>query len=90
MLKIYGSMLCPDCVNCCNELKEAKVEFQFCDFADSLLNLKEFLKLRDGSEVFDEIRAAGKIGIPCIQREEAITAMSIGQEFRKDSSSVTS
>ena len=70
MLKIYGSMLCQDCVDCCRDLKEAKVEFEFCDFADSLLNLKEFLELRDGSSAFDELRAAGKIGIPCVVRED--------------------
>lgn len=70
MLKIYGSMLCPDCVNCCRELEEANVEFQFCDFADSLLHLKTFLKLRDENGIFNEVRAAGKIGIPCILRED--------------------
>lgn len=70
MLKIYGSMLCPDCVDCCRELREANVEFEFCDFADSLLNLKEFLKFRDGNHAFDTIRADGKIGIPCILRED--------------------
>ena len=68
MLKIYGSKLCPDCVNCCRELTDAKVEFEYCDFADNLAHLKEFLKLRDGSDLFDEIRGAGKIGIPCILR----------------------
>lgn len=70
MLKVYGSMLCPDCVNCCRELEEANVEFQFCDFADSLLHLKAFLKLRDENGIFNEVRAAGKIGIPCILRED--------------------
>lgn len=70
MLKIYGSMLCPDCVDCCRELKEAKVEFEFRDFGDALVNLKEFLKLRDESPLFDVSRAAGKIGIPCILRDD--------------------
>lgn len=70
MLKVYGSMLCPDCVNCCNKFKEANLEFEFLDFADSLLNLKDFMKLRDGSSVFDEIRSAGKIGIPCVVRPD--------------------
>ena len=70
MLKIYGSMLCPDCVDCCKELREANVEFEFCDFAESLLNLKEFLKLRDDSDLFADVRSAGKIGIPCIVRED--------------------
>lgn len=70
MLKIYGSMLCPDCVRCCEELKNAEVPFEYCDFCDSLRNLKEFLKLRDESGVFAESREAGKIGIPCILRED--------------------
>lgn len=75
MLKIYGSKLCPDCVNCCRELKEANVEFEYCDFADNLLYLKEFLKLRDASAIFDEIRADGKIGIPCILREDGSSTL---------------
>jgi glutaredoxin-related protein len=70
MLKIYGSMLCPDCVKCCQELKEAEVTFEYCDFADSLLHLKEFLKLRDAHDAFAKVRADGKIGIPCIVRED--------------------
>lgn len=70
MVKIYGSMLCEDCVACVEELCQAKVEFKFCDFADELLYLKEFLKIRDGNPLFDDIRDAGKIGIPCICRED--------------------
>ena len=27
MLKIYGSMLCPDCVECCNALEKAQIPF---------------------------------------------------------------
>ena len=70
MLKIYGSILCPDCVQCCQELKAAKVEYEYCDFAASLLYLKEFLKLRDESSDFAEVRSSGKIGIPCIVRPD--------------------
>jgi len=70
MLKIYGSMLCPDCVQCCQELKNAGIPFEYCDFAESLLYLKEFLKLRDENDAFAESRAAGKIGIPCIIRHD--------------------
>ena len=70
MLKIYGSMLCPDCVQCRKDLDAAGVEYEYLDFADSLRNLKEFLKLRDENEVFAQPRAAGKIGIPCIVCED--------------------
>lgn len=70
MLKIYGSKLCPDCVQCCRELEEAGVPFEYCDFADDLRHLKEFLKLRDECSAFERVRAEGKIGIPCIARED--------------------
>ena len=70
MLKIYGSMLCPDCVECRADLDKAGVEYAFLDFAVELKNLKEFLKIRDGSDLFDASRAEGEIGIPCIVRED--------------------
>ena len=75
MLKIYGSMLCPDCVECRADLDKANVEYEFLDFAESLKNLKEFLKLRDNSPLFDQSRADGKIGIPCILREDGMLTL---------------
>ena len=70
MLKIYGSMLCKDCVECVDYLKKENVEFEFLDFADSLLNLKEFLKIRDENPLFDAVREKGSIGIPAIVKED--------------------
>ena len=75
MLKIYGSMLCKDCIQCVEELKNAKVDFEFCDFADSLLYLKEFLKIRDESPLFDAVREKGSIGIPTILREDGTVTL---------------
>lgn len=74
MIKIYGSMLCPDCVQCRKDLDEAGTVYEYLDFSADLKNLKEFLKIRDGNPLFDSHRADGKIGIPCIVREdESIT-----------------
>ena len=70
MIKIYGSMLCKDCVQCRQELDRAGVAYEYLDFADNLGNLKEFLAIRDGSDLFDEARKNGGIGIPCIVRED--------------------
>lgn len=70
MLKIYGSMLCKDCVQCRAELDAAGVEYEYLDFAEDLKNLKEFLSVRDGDPHFDEVRKAGGIGIPCIVRAD--------------------
>jgi glutaredoxin-related protein len=74
MLKIYGSMLCPDCVQCRQELDEAGIEYEYLDFADNLLYLKAFLKLRDLS-VFDQVRENGSIGIPCIVKEDGAVTL---------------
>ncbi len=70
MIKIYGSMLCPDCVQCKKDLDQASVAYEYLDFAENLKNLKEFLAIRDGNPLFDTIRQDGKIGIPCILRED--------------------
>ena len=66
MLKIYGSMLCPDCVRCRQDLDAAGVAYEYLDFADSLKNLKEFLRLRDAEPIFAAAKEGGFIGIPCI------------------------
>lgn len=70
MLKIYGSMLCPDCVDCCADLDNTSLEYEFLDFSASLRNLKEFLAIRDREPVFDAVRENGSIGIPCIVKED--------------------
>lgn len=80
MLKIYGSPLCPDCVKCKEELESAGVDFVYMDITSNLMFLKKFLKLRESS-AFDEIRARGQIGIPCILREDGSLAFD-WQEFR--------
>ena len=54
MLKIYGSDLCPDCLQCKRDLDASGVAYEYLDFAESLLNLKEFLKLRDSLSIFEE------------------------------------
>lgn len=69
MLKIYGSRLCPDCVRCIDDLTKAGVDFEYHDFGDDLFALKTFLSIRDIEPEFDSVRAAGKIGIPCIVDE---------------------
>lgn len=70
MIKIYGSLLCKDCVQCLKDLDAAKVSYRYCDFSDELLSLKEFLSLRDREPIFDAVRNDGRIGIPCIVRED--------------------
>lgn len=80
MIKILGSMLCKDCVQCRQELDAAGVEYIYCDFSDELANLKAFLALRDKEELFAPVREEGRIGIPCIIREDGSVTLD-WQEF---------
>ena len=75
-MQIYGSMLCPDCVECCKDLDAAGTSYVFCDFANDLKNLKDFLKLRDNNPVFDAVKQEGKIGIPCIVYPDGTVSLS--------------
>ena len=75
MIKIYGSMLCPDCVRCRQELDEAGVPYEYLDFSDSLANLKAFLAIRDREPIFHAVREAGAIGIPCIEKEDGTVTL---------------
>lgn len=69
MLKIYGNMLCPDCVECRADLDRAGVRYVYLDIGTDLRNLKEFLRLRE-DPAFDPVKEAGAIGIPCIVTED--------------------
>ena len=81
MLRIYGSMLCPDCVQCRAELDEAGVAYEYLDFSDDLKNLKEFLKLREENGIFTPVKEQGGIGIPCILMEDGTVTLS-WEEFK--------
>ena len=81
MLRIYGSMLCPDCVQCRAELDEAGVAYEYLDFSDDLKNLKEFLKLREENGIFAPVKEQGGIGIPCILMEDGTVTLS-WEEFK--------
>jgi len=42
------------------------IDFEYIEITDSMRNLKIYLKLRDTRPEFDEIKKAGRVGIPFI------------------------
>lgn len=84
MLKIYGSLLCPDCVRCCEELDKAGVPYIYCDFSQDLSSLKEFLAIRDSNPLFDSVKQEGRIGIPCIVRPDGTVTLTWEQYVSQD------
>jgi glutaredoxin-related protein len=69
MFKIYGSKMCPDCVNVKFNFDRYGIEYEFIDINESLRDLKAFLALRDSLPVFDHSKEVGDIGIPALVGE---------------------
>ncbi len=70
MLLIYGTPLCKDCRDCLEAFDANQIPYTFLDITQELPVLKAFLAIRDREALFDPVRQAGKIGIPCIVDEQ--------------------
>ena len=70
MLKIYGSRMCPDCVQCKKNFDLYGIEYEFIDINDRLRDLSDFLVLRDSLPVFDHCKEIHDIGLPALVKED--------------------
>ena len=70
MPKVYGSMLCPDCVEAREYFEKVNYKYEFINITESMKNLKEFLALRDNRKEFEEVKKLGYIGIPAILTDD--------------------
>lgn len=75
MIKIYGMHTCPDCTYVEEQVK-GNERYEIIDIGMHVKNLKEFLKLRDCSPVFDQAKKAGAVGIPCFVLEDGTVTLS--------------
>lgn len=78
MIKIYGTIICPHCETLKKRLMSECIPFEFFDFSAKTQNLKDFLKIRDNHDydsLFDPVREAGGIGIPCIILEDGTVTL---------------
>lgn len=66
MMKItmYGSHLCQDVIYALAKIKDYDVEITFKNISVDFSALKEFMKIRENSDLFDEIKRDDKLGIP--------------------------
>lgn len=75
---IYGAPICSDCVAAKQQLENQKdVEFDYKDITADTAILKEFLQFRDHEEIFEEVKKAGKIGIPFFILEDGTKTFDI-------------
>ena len=70
MPKVYGTMLCPDCVEAKEYFEKVNYKYEFVNITESMKNLKEFLVLRDNRKEFDDVKKFGYVGIPAILTDD--------------------
>lgn len=63
---VFGSKHWPGCEPAKEYLSNNNIKFLYLDITENMLHLKKFLKIRDNRPEFDEIKKAGKVGLPCI------------------------
>lgn len=74
MIKIYGMATCPDCTYV-EEQAEGNGNYEIIDIGQHVRYLKEFLRLRDCSPVFDDAKKAGAAGLPCFVLEDGTVTL---------------
>lgn len=85
MIKIimYGSNACGDCLDAIKVLDEMNAQYTYIEFSESTINLKRFLKLRDTNPLFDEVKKAGNIGIPCFLLSDGAVTLDLQEVTNK-------
>jgi len=69
-LKVYGSNICPGTLRILSILTSHGVMPEFVNVTGSIGLLKEFIRLRDTSPLFDAVRGTGVIGFPLFRLED--------------------
>lgn len=72
-MKVYGADICIDCRNFKHINESRNLHLKYINITDNTSVLKEFLALRDHSDVFRACRETGGIGVPCFVDGERIT-----------------
>ena len=82
-LTVIGSHLCEDTRNALEVLKEKNVEVNFENMSESLDSLKAYLAVRETSEMYKAVSAAGGIGIPCFVFEDGTKTLDLSAVLTK-------
>lgn len=64
-------------------MDEHGIQYKYLSFSDSIMNLRKFLKYRDEEPMFDEIKAAGRVGLPLFQLEDGTLTFSLEEVIEK-------
>ena len=75
---MYGTDICIDCVNEKKILfNRDDVDVELRDITKDIKVMKEFLRIRDNSSMFDDVKKSGGIGIPLYVLEDGTMTFDI-------------
>lgn len=64
MITVYGTLICKDCMAMKIVFEKLNVNYRHINITEKSVDLREFMRMRDKDEFFQEIRENGKVGIP--------------------------
>ena len=76
-VKVIGSHLCPDTLYALNRLTAAGVEADFQDILSCHEVLLDYLRILESSPLYEEIRGARRLGIPCFVGEDGSMTLNL-------------
>lgn len=77
-LIMYGSEICPDCVEANGILADmTHIQFDYRNISEDISILKEFLAYRDHERIFHPVIEDGKVGIPLFILEDGTKTFDI-------------
>lgn len=82
-MKVYSSKHCPHCLEAKEILDKENIDYEIVEITGSMKALKEYLKLRDYRDEFDEKKESNQVGIPCFYFEDSSLSFDIGEAMEK-------
>lgn len=64
MITVYGTLICKDCMAMKIVFEKLNVNYRHIDIAEKIEDLRDFMRMRDTDEFFQEVREKGNVGIP--------------------------
>lgn len=82
-ITVIGSHLCPDTLYALNKLAELHADIEFKNLSASLPDLKAYLAVREGNELYRQVREGGGIGIPFFRLEDGTETLDLNEVLKR-------
>ncbi|MCD8369216.1 MAG: glutaredoxin [Clostridiales bacterium] len=82
-VKVTGSNLCQDTLYAIIKLKEKDVQVDFQNISVDFGALKAFMKIRESSSLYDQVKENDGLGIPLFELEDGTQTLDLQEVLAK-------